>query len=351
MAVASIKLNTNQINYINIGLMLVSAAVAFRFPFELFLFSYAFFGPLHYLTEISWLHDRDYFTGRKSDALFLGIISILITFAGLGGLEYVLKTLEPEYDSNVPSRFSTTLMFMAFGGALVFVLTKKFFRRLIWIFVIGFAGIILSTNNYVESFCSVLLPTIIHVFIFTGFFILMGALRGGSLSGIISLGVFVACAASFYIFPHWFTGYHISDYAQKTYPDGFNLLNFVLMSPFKNSNLTPQTIREYIDFVNNALYQSTAAFAVMGFIAFAYTYHYLNWFSKTSIIQWHAISRTRLTVIVCIWLASIGLYYYDYAAGLQWLFLLSFAHVLLEFPLNHQTFIGIWKKLTSPKTT
>jgi hypothetical protein len=55
-------LTTTQINYLNIGLMIVSCLLAFRFPFELFLFSYAILGPLHYLTEISWLHDRKYFT-------------------------------------------------------------------------------------------------------------------------------------------------------------------------------------------------------------------------------------------------------------------------------------------------
>src|SRR5438045_6620252 len=40
---------------------LAAAAVA---PFHVFLFAYAVLGPLHYLTEISWLHDRNYFTAR-----------------------------------------------------------------------------------------------------------------------------------------------------------------------------------------------------------------------------------------------------------------------------------------------
>src|SRR6185503_18502004 len=60
------NLNPTQINYLNIGLMLVSCLLAFRFPFELFLFSYAILGPLHYLTEISWLHERKYFTESKT---------------------------------------------------------------------------------------------------------------------------------------------------------------------------------------------------------------------------------------------------------------------------------------------
>src|SRR5581483_4474599 len=50
--------NVDRLNALNLGLMLVSAAVAWVTPFEVLLLSYAVLGPLHYLTEISWLHDR-----------------------------------------------------------------------------------------------------------------------------------------------------------------------------------------------------------------------------------------------------------------------------------------------------
>jgi hypothetical protein len=56
-----------KINSINIGLMLISCIAAFVMPFEVFLFAYAVLGPLHYLTEISWLHDRQYFAKGKYD--------------------------------------------------------------------------------------------------------------------------------------------------------------------------------------------------------------------------------------------------------------------------------------------
>src|SRR6185503_2075930 len=59
-------LTTTYVNYLNIALMIISCVLAFRFPFELFLISYAVLGPLHYLTEISWLNDRKYFTEGKS---------------------------------------------------------------------------------------------------------------------------------------------------------------------------------------------------------------------------------------------------------------------------------------------
>jgi hypothetical protein len=71
------------------------------------------------------------------------------------------------------------------------------------------------------------------------------------------------------------------------------------------------------------------------FIAFAYLYHYLNWFSKVSLIGWlKSASHSRIGVLIFIWIISIGLYVYDYTTGLRALFLLSLLHVTMEFPLN-----------------
>ena len=41
-----------------------------------FLFAYAVLGPEHYLTEISWLHKRGYFTRGKYDFLLLGGLAL-----------------------------------------------------------------------------------------------------------------------------------------------------------------------------------------------------------------------------------------------------------------------------------
>jgi len=84
---------------------------------------------------------------------------------------------------------------------------------------------------------------------------------------------------------------------------------------------------------------------VMRLIAYAYTYHYLNWFSKTSVIRWHEVSKPRITAIVALWLLSVGLYAVNYRIGVIALYCLSFMHVFLEFPLNHVTFIGIGREV------
>ena len=78
--------------------------------------------------------------------------------------------------------------------------------------------------------------------------------------------------------------------------------------------------------------------AMLGFLAFAYTYHYLNWFSKVEIIKWHHMPKRRVVVLGGLYVLSIGIYLYDYAIGLTALLFLSLLHVILEFPLNAITF-------------
>jgi hypothetical protein len=74
---------------------------------------------------------------------------------------------------------------------------------------------------------------------------------------------------------------------------------------------------------------------IQTFIAFSYTYHYLNWFSKISIIKWSkGISKSYLVLLLVLWLSSIGIYLYNYRMGVLTLYFLSLFHVIVEFPLN-----------------
>ena len=67
----------DRVNALNIALMLASATVAWVAPFEIFVLSYAMLGLLHYLTQISWLHDRGYFTRARYDVLPLVALGVL----------------------------------------------------------------------------------------------------------------------------------------------------------------------------------------------------------------------------------------------------------------------------------
>src|SRR6478736_2170990 len=121
--------SSSAVEYANIGLMVLSLVVAAVVPFELFLISYAVLGPLHYLTEISWLHDRQYFAPRRTDWLPLVVCAGLITL----GNESVLGERGIQWLDSV--RFGShglaeafraiypDVTFFAFGVALVFIVT------------------------------------------------------------------------------------------------------------------------------------------------------------------------------------------------------------------------------------
>ena len=126
------KISSNQVNYLNIGLMLLSSVLAFRFPFELFLFSYAILGPLHYLTEISWLHERNYFTEAKpgkrkqrphSGWLMLVAITTLLLIIGFVSAEIMGFFYSPKWE--------ITFLYLVFISALLITEVQNK-RQKIW---------------------------------------------------------------------------------------------------------------------------------------------------------------------------------------------------------------------------
>lgn len=307
----------DRINYLNIWLMVGSAAAAYLFPFELFLAAYAILGPLHYLTEISWLHDRKYFTHGRFD------LPLLITFAVLGSYPWIIA---------IPRWYLTyepTLIAFIAAFAMAFVRDPK--RRWLCIALAVPLVALLSNLDGLTYLSALFLPTLIHVFIFTWLFVLYGALRSKSASGIASLLVFSILAASFFVVPA---------------PPAVSLLSaYVHASIAEFGNLHGELAR-----LIGWDAQSTRIVCAMRFIAFAYTYHYLNWFSKTQIIRWHRIPRTRFAALTLAYLLSVLLYAYDYRVGLAALALLSFGHVVLEFPLNARTIHGIAHELRTLKS-
>jgi hypothetical protein len=322
--------SVEKIDAANIGLMLFSCVLAFLLPFELFLFSYAVLGPLHYLTEIGWLHKKGYFTTGKYDYLFLGVLSVLITLGYLG----IAESLEG---------IATGLVYLAFLMALVMIFIKDNTLKVISGILILFSALLFNKYTFFEVFFAVYLPTIIHVFLFTGLFILLGALKNKSLLGVLSLAVFAACTASFFLIPVGYSSLVPIQYIQKSFV-GFIELNRQLINTLGLENLqefNAQTVGENA----RVIFGTQSGFMVMRFIAFAYTYHYLNWFSKTSVIQWHKVPRKTLYIVIAVWIASVALYAYDYMVGLKWLFLISFLHVLLEFPLNYRSMMGIGQEI------
>ena len=82
------------------------------------------------------------------------------------------------------------------------------------------------------------------------------------------------------------------------------------------------------------------------FIAFAYTYtyHYLNSFSKTSIIGWRDSLNQKISLNTgLLWVAAVVLYLYDLITGFVALYFLSILQVLFELPLNVVTIKSLYK--------
>jgi len=324
---------TDQVNYLNLGLMIVSCALAYIIPFELFLFAYAVLGPLHYLTEISWLHDRKYFIeakrarDKKARRAWLVLVAVTLAVMLYGFIaEKILK-------QSVTPIWEIALFYLVFVMASELWFSRK---RSTGIAVIALTAITLIFFNRSRYYALIafFLITIVHVFIFTAAFILFGTLKSRSRSGVLSLIVFVLCGLSFFVFAPTALGHTVGEYARNSY-SSFQTLNAELIKIFHLG--TGASVTE--------IYESSAGLTVMRFIAFAYTYHYLNWFSKTSIIKWHEIPKSRTAIIVGLWLVALGVYGYSYQAGMLALYFLSVLHVMLEFPLNHYTFAGIGKEL------
>ena len=397
-----------QINYLNMGLMALSALLAYFLPFETFLFAYAFLGPLHYLTEISWLHDRNYFSKGKYDFVVLLVIGVLLSYAAFAK-DFGINV--DFYESFVEANLFDKLIVFALFSAILFALVENIFVKivsifLLFVFISGWLAPERADANRASTTVfalTSLVPTLIHVYVFTGLFMLYGALKSRSKTGLLSIVTFILFPIILVFYaPVEAKSNFISDYGKKAYyadGEGFFYTNVSILDHFKLTNDPLLTNKQYLDSVVNkksadnqipvaertritdslknklsenfivpnpdseyymkpipvkyaipingkdyywnTVFFSTIGIMLMRFIAFAYLYHYLNWFSKTEVIRWHKVPKIRFAAVIILWLLACGAYAYDYSIGLNFLFFLSFTHVLLEFPLNIVSIVGI----------
>ena len=283
-----------RMDVVHLGLMLSALGLAYLLPFELLLIAYAVLGPAHYLTEISWLHDRQYFLSAKPIALVLAAIA--------GAAVYI---------PDVPS--SGMLIWLAFSGAALTIGGISWMQRGVLAAILLVITAALVTGHDFVAVSAVLLPTLIHVSVFTLVFITLGAYRSGSRSQMALVAVYLA---------------------------GIALILLVPPGPIPRSMPLAQIGYHYFGGVAPALGQvlhvPNLSFDSRGtgLLSFVYTYHYLNWFIKADVIGWRRIPAGRLSAIVVLSAAATGLYFYDYAKGFTVLLALSLLHVVLEFPLN-----------------
>lgn len=335
-------MNTKEIDILNVILIIVSLTLAFSIPFQLFIFSYAILGPLHYLTEINWLREKNYFI-KEVRWMWLFLISAFVfSVPFFLNLPIFSNLVEPTVKKQIASGiigYSDEMLLIS----LLFAIGLIYFKNKITLalFLVGstvFSVLLLNYFPTIAIATLVFVPTVIHVYIFTFLFMVYGYLNSKSTAGMIAIVLLIL--APFIIM---MSKINLMEYANvpesvRNSYDGsnFNRLNMRISQLFLS--------KEDGEFV----FFSVMGIKIQIFVAFAYTYHYLNWFSKTSIIKWDkGISRSKLITILSIWAVSVGLYLYNFKIGFIVLSFLSLIHVFFEFPLNITSIKGIALKIKS----
>lgn len=314
MAAPAGRLNLDRLN---LALILASALLAVRWPFETLLLAYAVLGPLHYLTEISWLHDRRYFLPRKHDVwpLLLGGTALILAVATVAATRKTPLRLAIEHGA----------LFALFGFALVMVLTPRWRTRLLALLVLVPACVLLARLDGFATSLAGYLPTVIHVYVFTGLFMLVGTLRRPSRDSRAAMAAYVLCPLLCWWAPLAWSA-PASGWAGHAFIGTLSSISRLVLGDAGHA------------LTGDALLTDPTAILVARVLALAYLYHYLNWFSKVEVIGWARMSPLRGAIIGAAWIGASALYFRNYLLGFTVLLLLSFLHVVLEFPLNHRSF-------------
>jgi len=320
------NMSIKQVDILNIGLILLSGILAYNFPLEVFIFSLAILGPLHYLTEINWLDKKNYFTSvKKKYWLIIAVVSTLVV---------VTPHLYFEFNTEQPSllldfflfinKWSNAAIFICFAISIGFLFIRKTTGWILLSIIALIVAILLNRFNVYSDMLGLFVPTIIHVYLFTLIFMLYGAKKSSSKYGYYAVIMAI-------LVPIVFTVVNVN-------PDGY-LFDDRLKSIFLENRLhvTPALFSKYIGISDGTsfYFYERMELRLMMFISFIYLYHYLNWFSKTSIISWHKNLTLKTSLIIgTIWIVLLILFLIDYRIGFLSALLFSFLHVILELPLN-----------------
>lgn len=279
---------------VHLGLMLFALGVTYLVPFELLLLSYVVLGPAHYFTEISWLHDRKYFLPHRGIAVALAILAIMAALID-------------------NAAWFGVAMWTALVVCALLAATKSAAEGTLLLIVAIALGAVMAFGGASFAVVGILIPTLVHVSLFTLVFMVLGALRASSRAQAALVVVYLVAIAVILIVPPTAEA-RIASFA-KVGQEYFGNVAPALSRLFSIPGLTLDT-------------------RLTSLLAFVYTYHYLNWFIKADVIRWADIPRSRLALVAAASIGSTALYFYDYAFGFTFLLALSLVHILLEFPLN-----------------
>lgn len=283
---------TDRLDLAQIALMVVAGLLAWALPFGLVVLAYVLLGPAHYLTQLRWMHARGYGVGAQ---WLLGV------YAGLTLLALA-----------VPFGWGVVPLALALGVslALVWAPAGKARAAALGVAVAAALGATAQWAPDGAAWLALLVPTLVHVSLFTGIFLWRGAHTNRRPLGYVAVAIFVVVPIVLLLVPP-------AQDQVPTFWDGKIAPWAPLAVLFEPLSTTPGL---------------AAGYAV---VSFAYLYHYLNWFSKTGLIGWHKGLRPgELWALVAAYLTAVGLYWVDLRLGFAMLLALSYLHVVAEFPLN-----------------
>lgn len=317
---------SHKIDYANMGLIIASALLAWLLPFQLFVASYVVLGPAHYLTEIGWLHGRNYFkTTEQAPVSWVSripwvLVAITLFTAVVHLRQYMPVSWADSLELARPYQGPLILAGLLWSATWVLPFSDK--QKLFFAASLGIGTYLFSLWYDLRQYL-VLIPTLIHVFLFTALFMVQGAMFRGTWLTWLSVVVLVVSTSSFFIIP--------------ALP-----ANLISSAGYWSDAWEKSGLIRVAQFMTTDEADGASVLRWQAFISFAYTYHYLNWFSKVEIIKWHHVPKPWLISAGLGWAGCVGLYLLDVGLGMQLLYGLSMLHVVLEFPLNWHSFKALF---------
>ncbi|HYR27316.1 MAG TPA: hypothetical protein VEU30_02550, partial [Thermoanaerobaculia bacterium] len=186
-------MKSDSVERVNSALMAAACVAAFLAPFHVFLLAYAVLGPLHYLTEISWLHDRDYFAPRRGPRrwwLLLVGAAMAVLLYGYVSNDLLQRPVSPTLEIG--------MVYLVFASAALLLYVRHPVNAAVLVLMVV-AALAMFSDARGYALLAYFIVTIVHVLVFTAAFVLHGALRRKSGAALVSLGVFIACVASFFL--------------------------------------------------------------------------------------------------------------------------------------------------------
>ncbi|MCO4764273.1 MAG: hypothetical protein KC502_22365 [Myxococcales bacterium] len=313
---------------VNLAAQVVSLALAWHWPLATLLVSFAVLGPLHYLTELRWLHAHGW--GVTKPKPWIWVLAGLALAFSLPFL-LALPWLRPLVAAFSPGRgiapvfgWINGLLLIALVTCAALVATEnKWLRWLAFGCGCGLA-FALQGRPTANLWLGFYLPSLVHVFGFTSVFVWVGARRSGHplgwCNGILLLAIPVLIA----LLP-----LNPADYAfDSAWRAPFVANSFHLLPARLGESLGVGPERAFY-------FDDAVSLRLQIFVTFAYLHHYLNWFAKTEVIGWHrGMRRSTLALMLVIWVVCVATYVWDYRVGFAVSMSLSTLHLVLEFPVD-----------------